>query len=52
MLERVIRYIVDIPLIAFAVSFVALSISACVADWFRRRIRPLENMSEKISPLF
>jgi hypothetical protein len=42
MLERVIRYIVDIPLIAFAVSFVALSISACLADWFRRRIRPVK----------
>jgi len=38
--RRVVRYIGDIPLIAFAVSFVALSISACLADWFRGRIRP------------
>jgi hypothetical protein len=39
MLERAVRYIVDIPIVAFVVSFVALSVSACLADLFRRRIR-------------
>jgi hypothetical protein len=39
MLERAVRYKVDVPIVAFVVSFVALSVSACLADLFRRRIR-------------
>jgi hypothetical protein len=43
MLERVVRYLVDIPLIA-----VTLSISACLADWFRRGIQVTFGFFRKI----
>ena len=50
LLDCTVRYIVDIPLVVFAVSFVAQWISACLANLFRRRIRPVrEHEREDIS---
>jgi hypothetical protein len=41
MLDGAVRHIVDIPLVVFALAFLAQWISACLANLIRKRLRPV-----------